>query len=106
MSVAVLSPAARRDLIAAVRWIAQDNPAAARALRDAVANAAERIGEHIHIGNQRPELADERYRFVSLTGFPYLIAYNADRLPPLIVRILHGARDVPEALRDSDGARG
>jgi toxin ParE1/3/4 len=45
-------------------------------------------------------LADERYRFVTLTSSPYLIVHNADRLPPLIVRILHGARDLPEVLRD------
>ena len=61
MSAAVLSPAARRDLLAAVRWIAQDNPAAARALRDGIVKAAERIGEHIHLGSLRPELAGEPY---------------------------------------------
>lgn len=100
MRGAVLSPQARRDLLDAVRWIARDNPAAARALRDGVARAAERIGEHIHAGSLRPDLADEPYRFVTLTGFPYVIVYNSERRPPLIVRILHGARDLPEVLRD------
>ena len=99
MSAASLSPAARRDLLAAVRWIAKDNPAAARALRDAVGRAADHIGTHIHLGILRPELTTERYRFVTLTGFPYVIVYNADRRPPLIVRILHGARDLPEVMR-------
>lgn len=100
MSAAVLSPRARRDLLAAVRWIAKDNPAAARVLRDAVAHAAKRIGTHPEIGRLRPDLADEPYRFVVLTGFPYVIVYNARRAPPLIVRILHAARDLPEALKD------
>ncbi len=100
MSAAVLTPAARRDLLAAVRWIAKDNPAAARGLRDGVVRAAERIGEHVHIGALRPELAGEPYRFAGLTGFPCVIVYNAGRRPPLIVRILHGARDLPEILRD------
>jgi toxin ParE1/3/4 len=100
MSNAALSPAARRDLLEAVRWIAQDNPAAARALRDAVAKAAAHIGAHIHFGVSRPDLADEPYRFVMLTGFPYVIVYNADRRPPLIVRVLHGARDLPELLQN------
>ena len=100
MSAAVLAPAARRDLLAAVRWIIKDNPAAARGLRDGAVRAAERIGEHVHIGALRPELAGEPYRFVTLTGFPYVIVYNAGRRPPLIVRILHGARDLPEILRD------
>lgn len=99
MRPAVLAPHARRDLLAALRWIAKDNPAAARALRDAIAEAAERIGAHRKIGGLRPDLADERYRFVTLTGFPYVIVYNAERDPPLIVRILHGARDLPAALQ-------
>lgn len=100
MSAAVLSPAARRDLLAAVHWIAKDSPAAARALRDGVARAAEHIGQHTQLGTLRRDLAPEPYRFLTLTGFPYLIVYNADRHPPLIVRILHGARELPEVLRD------
>ena len=98
MSVAALSPAARRDLLAAVRWIAKDNPAAARAMKSSIAQAAERIAAHPMIGAERPELAEAPYRFLPLIGFPYIIVYNAERRPPLIVRILHGARDLPEAL--------
>jgi toxin ParE1/3/4 len=97
---AVLSPRAHRDLLEAARWIARDNPAAARALRDAVARAAGLIGAHRHIGRRRPELAPEPYRFMTMTAFPYIIVYNADRTPPMIVRIVHGARDLPEVLRD------
>ena len=99
MSIAVLSPRAQRDLAAAARWIVKDNPVAARGLRDAVRNMAERIGEHPRIGSLRPDLGREPYRFVILAGFSYVIVYNPDRSPPLIVRILHGARDLPEVLR-------
>ncbi|MGE5517203.1 MAG: type II toxin-antitoxin system RelE/ParE family toxin [Bacteroidota bacterium] len=101
MTAAQLSPQARRDLLDAVHWIAKDNPAAARALRDGVVLAARRIGEFPELGQLRPELAGAPYRFVALTGFPYVIVYNADRRPPLVVRILHGARDLPEVLRPS-----
>jgi len=100
MTAALLSPAARHDLLAAIRWIARDNPGAARALRDTVARTAHRIGTHPLVGTPRPELAEPSYRFVSLTGFPYIIVYNAERRPPLIVRILHGARDLPTLLGD------
>jgi toxin ParE1/3/4 len=100
MIPAAFAPRARRDLLAAVRWIAKDNLAAAQALRDAVATAADRIGAHPSIGVSRPDLVDDPYRFLVLTGFPYLIVYNAARRPPLILRILHGARDLPELLRD------
>jgi plasmid stabilization system protein ParE len=47
-----------------------------------------------------PELAEEPHRFIMLTGFPYVIVYNADRNPPLILRVLHGARDLPIILRN------
>ena len=98
MSAARLSPRARADMLSAIRWIAHDNPAAARGLRISIARAAKRIGRHEEIGVVRPDLATDNYRFVSLTGFPYLLIYNVDRKPPMIVRILHGARDLPAAL--------
>jgi toxin ParE1/3/4 len=72
MTAAVLSNRGRRDLLQAVRWIQQANPAAARALRDAVAMAVGRIGDHPDIGVSRPTLA----------------------------RVLHGAPDLSEALED------
>lgn len=100
MTAAVLSRRARNDLLGAVRWIAKDNPSAAQRLRDEVEVAAERIAEHPRIGYLRPELAGEPYRFLTLTGFPYLIVYNCERAPPFIVRIVHGARDLPDVLRD------
>jgi toxin ParE1/3/4 len=97
---AVIAPRARRDLVAAVRWIRRDNPAAARALRGAVAKAAERIGTYPRIGVVRRDLTSGPYRFVVLAGFPYLIAYAEDYDPPLIVRVVHSARDLPRLLRD------
>lgn len=68
-------------------------------MRDAVARSAEQIAQHVRLGTLRPELAEEPYRFLTPTSFPYVIVYNADRRPPLIVRILHGARDLLEILR-------
>jgi toxin ParE1/3/4 len=101
MSAARLAPAARRDLLAATRWIARDNPQAARALRDAVARALTQLGEHPYSGMARPELAGPPVRFILLRGFPYLVVYDADSAPPLVLRVLHGARDLPEVLRSS-----
>ena len=101
MKPAVLAPRARRDLIAAVRWIARDNPDAARALRHGVARAAELIGQFPNIGSLREDLADSPVRFYVLRGFPYLLVDDADASPPRILRILHGARDLPEDLGTS-----
>lgn len=100
MRPAVLSPRARQDLLDAARWIASDNPTAARALRDSVAVAARRLGEHPESDAVRPALADPPIRFLVLTGFPYAIVYDAALTPPLILRVLHAARDLPELLHD------
>jgi toxin ParE1/3/4 len=100
MTDASLSSAARQDLLEAMRWITKDNAKAARALRHSVSKAAITIGEHPLAGRLRPEIVQAPYRCLSLTGFPYVIVYHADRRPALIVRILHGGRDLPEVLRD------
>ena len=96
MTPAVFSPRARRDLLDAVRWIVRDNPAAAQALRDSVAAAARRLGDHPKSGVARPALADAHIRFLVLSGFPYVVVYDAATQPPLILRILHAARDFPD----------
>jgi toxin ParE1/3/4 len=96
---AVLSPQARRDLLDATRWIARDNPTAARALRDAVKEAAARIVAHPESGAVRVEFSDPPTRFLVLTGLPYILVYDSEPRPPLILRVLHGARDLPELLK-------
>jgi toxin ParE1/3/4 len=90
-----LSPRARIDLLEAVKWIAKDNRIAARGLREAAVHAAKRLGKHPQLGMMRPELADDPVRFLPLTGYPYLIVYDSAEIPPLILRMLHGARDLP-----------
>ena len=67
-------------------------------MRAATINAARRIGAHPLIGVERPDVAREPHRFLVLTGFPYIIVYDAVRVPPLIVRVVHGARDLPTVL--------
>ena len=92
MTVATLAPRARRDLVGAVRWIAEDNPIAAQGLVEAVAKAAARIGTHPQIGAVRPDLTTGPYRFVILTDYRYVIAYAPNRDPPLI--LLYSTRPV------------
>jgi toxin ParE1/3/4 len=99
MSAAVLTPRARADLLGAIRWIAKDNKAAAQGLRKAVIAAAERIGDHPGLGVVRPDYTSQRLRFLTLTGYPYVIAYDPELSPPQILRVLHGARDIPFVLR-------
>jgi toxin ParE1/3/4 len=100
VTAASLSPRARRELFEAAAWIADDNPMAAEGLIDAVEASAELIGNHPRVGVLRPHLLPPPFRFRTLTGYPYLIVYNSERVPPEIVAIIHGARNLPPLLRD------
>jgi toxin ParE1/3/4 len=77
-----------------------EHAAAAQRLRQIVERAAKRIGERPLIGRRDLALADGRYRFWSVSGFPYLIVYRPDTSPPSIVRFVHTARDLTPLLAD------
>jgi toxin ParE1/3/4 len=98
MKPAILSTRARRDFVEAINWISKDNPTAAKALRDAVRMATINLGEFPLSGQERPELSPPPARFLMLSGFSYVIVYDAQQKPPVVLRILHGARDLPELL--------
>ncbi|MBF0416460.1 MAG: type II toxin-antitoxin system RelE/ParE family toxin [Magnetococcales bacterium] len=100
MKPAQLSPQARRDVLDAARWLMGDNPSAARAFRVAIDKATVLLGEHPRAGRERLELVPAPSRFLSLTGFPYILVYDPTPTPPLILRVLHGVRDLPEILND------
>ena len=101
MSRAVLSPAAERDILEIVDWIAGDNPVAARGFRVALDKLANAFGAHPQMGSVRPHLVSPPIRLLPMRGFPYVVVYTPDRHPPLILRVLHGARDLPELLRET-----
>ncbi len=94
------APRARQDVLEITRWIARENRQAALGLRDSLAQAAERLARHPECGAVRTELADAPIRFLVLAGQPYILVYDSGLRPPLILRVLHGARDLPELLRD------
>jgi toxin ParE1/3/4 len=58
------------------------------------------IGEHPEVGMERPDIVRHPYRIAVVRGFPYLVVYDPTTRPPSIVRIVHGARDLPDVLRD------
>ena len=102
MEPARLSPQARRDAKDTTRWIMADDPIAARAFRATIHKATILLAEYPLVGRERLDLADPPVRFLSLTEFPYVLVYDSATAPPLILRILHGARDLPELLTDFD----
>jgi toxin ParE1/3/4 len=94
----IFAPRARRELREAAEWIAEDNPAVADALLAAAMAAARRLQARPKLGRVRLKLAPERYRFWSLRGFPYLLVYDAEADPPIILRFVHQSRDLPVTL--------
>jgi toxin ParE1/3/4 len=95
---ASFTAAAKEDVREAVRWIRRDNRGAARAFREAIRDAAARIGQHPNSGSNRPDIAAPPARVLVLTGFPYVLIYDCDVVPPRILRVLHGARDLPTVM--------
>ncbi len=102
MKRATLSTIAQKDALGIVEWIAEDSITSANGFRDALDSALILIADHPLIGPGRPEITTQPIRFFSLRGFPYVIVYDPDPTPPLILRILHGARDLPDLLRDGE----
>ena len=79
-------------------WVAEDNAVAADALLAAAVVAARRLQARSKLGRVRLDLEPERYRFWSLRGFPYLMVYDAEAEPPIILRFVHQSRDLPAVL--------
>lgn len=100
MSRGLFTPRARRELLQAVAWIAEDNQDAAEALLAAVLRAAELVSAKPALARVRPELAPARFRFWSLRGYPYLLVFDVEHDPPVIARMVHQARDLPVMLSD------
>jgi toxin ParE1/3/4 len=90
------------DLLEQAAFIAQDDPDAARRLFDAVASTLSMLEGRPRLGRRVPfpsrHLRGLRMRGV--TEFPnQIVFYLATKDGIEVVRILHAARDLPEALR-------
>ncbi|HTR25155.1 MAG TPA: type II toxin-antitoxin system RelE/ParE family toxin [Terriglobales bacterium] len=94
-----LTPEAVSDLFEIWDYIAQDNPAAADRVREAVFRACDLLAESPLAGHIRADLTPLPVRFWSVRPYvKYLIVYDPEKKPLQIIRILHGARDLPSVL--------
>jgi len=93
----VLTPAAEADLADAAAWLGRhDDAAAGRFLDDAYRTLA-LIGRRPRIGHPRRDLTARDVLFWPLRR-RYLVIYAAT-VPPRILRVISGWRDVAELLR-------
>lgn len=61
--------------------------------------AVKRLETSPGIGHRRPDLCPEPYRLLLVRS--YYIVYDATAKPPVIIRILHAARDIDSLMRDA-----
>jgi toxin ParE1/3/4 len=90
----VRSPAADEDLINIWVRIASENKVAADHVYDRTIERIFDLADFPDLGPKRPEIADMR----SLSVMSYLILYRVEVDRVVIVRIVHGARDLTSLL--------
>lgn len=88
---------AEEDLIEIWTFIAQDDMAAADRLLERIDEVCGLLVENPQLGPARPDLRPE-LRYMSVAR--YLILYRITSKAVEIVRVVHGARDLPSLLRE------
>ncbi|MFT5142831.1 MAG: toxin ParE1/3/4 [Rhodothermales bacterium] len=90
-----VSPRARLDLFEIWDYIATDSVVQADKMSDALDGLLSLLAENPEMGRDRSELEP------GLRSFPtghYVIFYNAVQGGIEVLRVLHGARDIPDIL--------
>jgi toxin ParE1/3/4 len=87
---------AEEDLIEIWTYVAQDSLGAADRLLDRLDHVCALLADNPRMGPARPELADGMRYFPAGT---HLVLYREARDGVEIVRIVHGARDLPSLFR-------
>jgi toxin ParE1/3/4 len=94
----VVASRAAQDLRAIASYLVQElNEDLALDFATRFARTADRLAAFPQLGRVS-ELG--RFRFHGIFGSPYLIVYRWQATPIEILRVVHGARDLPALLRD------
>lgn len=94
------SPEAVDDLYEIWSYIANDNVEAANRVEEAIYRACEFLAGSPSAGRIRKDLTSLPVRFWPVQPYVnYLVAYIPDSKPLQIIRILHGARNIPSMLK-------
>jgi toxin ParE1/3/4 len=93
MPLVLRTSQAHLDLVEAALRIAEENPTAADHWLDSLDEKCRLLARMPELGRKRPDLAPD------LRGFPignYIIFYRPVPDGIQVIRVLHGARDIPE----------
>jgi toxin ParE1/3/4 len=94
---AVLSEQAERDIDAIWVYIADRDFDAADRVRDEIKAEIQTLALHPGMGHSRQEIKDVRLRVWSI--YSYLIVYRFDDHELVVVRVVHGARNIGAVFR-------
>ncbi|HEX4603660.1 MAG TPA: type II toxin-antitoxin system RelE/ParE family toxin [Candidatus Angelobacter sp.] len=87
------------DLFEIWSYIARDNPAAADAVEDSIYRSCTLLAQQPLAGRVRTDLTPLPLRFWFLQPYSnYVIVYDPATKPLQIIRLLHGARNIPSLL--------
>jgi antitoxin ParD1/3/4/toxin ParE1/3/4 len=86
----VLHPLAAQDITDIWEFIAEDNPLAARHVREDILDAIRALVPFPQQGHRRTDLTSRPLRFKTVRD--YLLAYAPNEHPLLVIAVLHGRR--------------
>lgn len=85
-----LHPLAAQDIIGIWEYIAEDNPLAARRVREEILSKIRTVVLFPKQGHKRPDLTSRPVRFILVRE--YLIVYAPEEKPLWVVAVIHGRR--------------
>ena len=93
----ILTPSAARDLDDILGYVLEHGGATtALHVYECLHEGVVKVGSEPGIGHVRDDLVDESLRVWAV--FSYLVIYRPDTKSVQIIRVIHGARDVPSIL--------
>ncbi len=92
----LLSPSAQRDLDEIWNYIAKDSEDDADRVVIKIRDAMRKLASMPGMGRRHPDLEDGSLRIWPV--YSYLIIYKPEAKPLEVVRVIHGARDIPNLL--------
>jgi toxin ParE1/3/4 len=85
-----LHPLAAQEIAEIWKYIAEENPLAARRVREEILSRIRAVVSFPHSGHKRPDLTGRPLRFI--LAREYLVAYAPDEKPLWVVAVVHGRR--------------
>jgi len=101
MPVILRTPASRNDIVEILLYIRRENRPAARRVHTAIDETLRFLAEYPHVGKKREELAPHLRALPVRRYRNYIVFYRPMVNGIEVIRVLHGARDSHQLLKDT-----